>query len=128
MNTEMMFERMTEERLLIALKAVEEKYECKLYVSAHQVKLSGNRVSLIWDKSFLLGKARGEVRDIVVTAVKSKFLLRQDRAVGEAYIAHLSMVVSNAPKEEVAKTAEEVKKVTSRRTGPRQKAFRFTYS
>ena len=126
MNTEM-FERMTEERLMVALRAVEARFECKLYVSAHQVKLSGNRVSLIWDKSFLLGKARGEVRDIVVTAVKSKFLLRQDRAVGEAYIAHLSMVVSNAPKEEVAKTAEEVKKVVARRTGPRQKAFRFTY-
>lgn len=126
MNTEM-FERMTEERLMVALRAVEARFECKLYVSAHQVKLSGNRVSLIWDKSFLLGKSRGEVKGIVMDAVKSKFMLRQDRTIGEVYIAHLSMVVNNAPKEEVAKTAEEVKKVTSRRTGPRQKAFRFTY-
>lgn len=122
-----MCERMTEERLIGALKAVEQRFECKLYVSAHQVKLSGNRLSLIWDKSFLLGKSRGEVKDIVMDAVKSKFMLRQDRTIGEVYIAHLSMVVNNAPKEEVAKTAEEVKKVASRRTGPRQKAFRFTY-
>ena len=122
-----MCERMTEERLIGALRAVEQRFECKLYVSAHQVKLSGNRLSLIWDKSFLLGKSRGEVKDIVMDAVKSKFMLRQDRTIGEVYIAHLSMVVNNAPKEEVAKTAEEVKKVASRRTGPRQKAFRFTY-
>lgn len=122
-----MCERMTEERLIGALRAVEQRFECKLYISAHQVKLSGNRLSLIWDKSFLLGKSRGEVKDIVVDAVKSKFMLRQDRTIGEVYIAHLSMVVNNAPKEEVAKTAEEVKKVASRRTGPRQKAFRFTY-
>lgn len=122
-----MCERMTEERLIGALRAVEQRFECKLYISAHQVKLSGNRLSLIWDKSFLLGKSRGEVRDVVMDAVKSKFMLRQDRTIGEVYIAHLSMVVNNAPKEEVAKTAEEVKKVASRRTGPRQKAFRFTY-
>lgn len=122
-----MCERMTEERLIGALRAVEQRFECKLYISAHQVKLSGNRLSLIWDKSFLLGKSRGEVKDIVMDAVKSKFMLRQDRTIGEVYIAHLSMVVNNAPKEEVAKTAEEVKKVASRRTGPRQKAFRFTY-
>lgn len=122
-----MCERMTEERLIGALRAVEQRFECKLYISAHQVKLSGNRLSLIWDKSFLLGKSRGEVKDIVMDAVKSKFMLRQDRTIGEVYIAHLSVVVNNAPKEEVAKTAEEVKKVASRRTGPRQKAFRFTY-
>lgn len=122
-----MCERMTEERLIGALRAVEQRFECKLYISAHQVKLSGNRLSLIWDKSFLLGKSRGEVRDVVMDAIKSKFMLRQDRTIGEVYIAHLSMVVNNAPKEEVAKTAEEVKKVASRRTGPRQKAFRFTY-
>lgn len=123
-----MCERMTEERLIGALKAVEQRFECKLYVSAHQVKLSGNKISLIWDKSFLLGKSRGEVKDIVMDAVKSKFMLRQDKEIGTAHLQHLTLIVSNAPKEEIAKAEEVIKEVKAKRTGPRQKAFRFTYS
>lgn len=123
-----MCERMTEERLLGALKAVEERFECKLYISAHQVKLSGNRVSLVWDKSFLLGKSRADVKSIVMDAVKSKFMLRKDRELGSAHLQHLTLVVSNAPKEEVAKAEEAIKEVKAKRTGPRQRSFRFSYS
>lgn len=127
MNTAMC-ERMTEERLIGALKAVEERFECKLYVSAHQVKLSGNKLSLVWDKSFLLGKARGEVKQIVMDAVKSKFMLRQDKELGSAHLQHLTLIINDAPKEEVAKAEEVIKEAKAKRTGPRQKAFRFSFS
>ncbi len=122
-----MCERMTEERLIGALRAVEQRFECKLYISAHQVKLSGNRLSLIWDKSFLLGKSRGEVKDIVMDAVKSKFMLRADKEIGTAHLQHLTLVINNAPAEEVAVAEKAIKEAKAKRSGPRQKAFRFTY-
>ena len=73
-----MFERMTEERLLALLSAIHVKYYCRYFVSAKNIKLADDRKSIIWDKDFLLGKSRIEVKGIILNALDS-FELRKSK-------------------------------------------------
>lgn len=71
-----MYERMTEERLLALLVAIQWKYSCRYFTSARHVKLEDNYNGIIWEKDFLLAKSRQEVK-VIITSALARFKRRE---------------------------------------------------
>lgn len=123
-------ERMSAEQIIAGFVALEKMYECRiLFMHGREVvKLAGGRGGAAWEVASLAGRSRGEVKGIVADAIKRIGIKKKadgekDREIGSAYMAKMQAVVNDAPKEEIRKADEVIRKVRANRNGPHQYRF-----
>lgn len=123
-------ERLNAQQVIAGFKAIEATYECRvLFIRGDSViKLAGSRGAVIWEVSGLAGRSRAEIKEIVASAIKrigikKKDTAAQERVIGTAYMDKMKAVVADAPKEEIQKADEVIRKVKANRNAPHQYRF-----